>query len=110
MISLLDMLPTAWQALCRAAPGPGQGQLDALRSISIHAASERGSRLPSLAWMAPLLNLGQQSGPRLMAAWHTCMCKVPCRHCHIHECSNCFSRSDCRQLKFVWMVVGLGLL
>ena len=70
------MLPSAWQALCKTIGTSGQGHLDALRSISIHAASQRAARLPSLAWMTPLLNLGQQSGPRLMAVWHTCMRKV----------------------------------
>ena len=74
MMSLLAVLPSAWQALCKATSSPSQ--LDALRSISIHAASHRAARLPSLAWMTPLLNLGQQSGPRLMAAWHVCMRKV----------------------------------
>ena len=76
MVSLLNVLPPAWQALCKATCSSDQRQSDALRSLSIHAASHQSKQLPSLGWMAPLLNLGQQSGPRLMAAWQTCMRKV----------------------------------
>ncbi|KAK9868267.1 hypothetical protein WJX84_009538 [Apatococcus fuscideae] len=49
---------------------------EAQMSLSIHAASLKSMQLPSLAWLAPFLNMGQQSGPRLMAAWHICMRKV----------------------------------
>lgn len=76
MVSLMDVLPAAWQALCKATCSSDQGQHGLLQPGNIRAASQKGPQLPSLAWLSRFLTLGHQSGPRLMAAWHACMRKV----------------------------------